>query len=126
MEIPAIHRHANRRLENASTMKQSMLDLKQELRGAKTEQKLRRIRSLGVIIESSIHPGAIQAAEVARRVNETRQITQLTKEHAQKIATLDHKVRSAIGDAHVLIDLARHASGGQIYAKHQADTMIQR
>ncbi len=124
MEVPSIHRHAQRRFERASAMKQSMVELRDQLRSAKAQQKLRRVRSLSVIVESALHPGRIDAHHVAQTVQETRDVTQTAKDREQRLNALDHKIRTAVNDARVLIGLAHRASGGHVYAKHQADIMV--
>lgn len=123
MEIPVIHRFARRHLEEANAMKQSMLNLHDELAVIKAEQRMRRAQSMRTLVEATFDRSLRRGYEARQKLQEARQTTQVLQEREQRLASLEHRVRSAVDKAHVFIHLARRASGGHIYAKHQADIM---
>lgn len=127
MEVGSIHNQANHSFERASSFRQSMHDLKREIKAAKAEQKYHASRAIQLIASFGLgsHDDR-HTREVSREFNEVRHLTRAAREREHKVRKLDVHVRSAVGKAHILIDLARKASVGRVYAKHQADIMLGR
>jgi hypothetical protein len=127
METGAIHTNANRHFEQASVFRNSMEDLRREIKAAKSEQKLHFVRGMQLVVRKGINPSdGHTSRKVAQEFERVRQLTQAAKERQYRVWRLDRRVQSAIDKAHVLIRLARRASDGHVYAKHQADTMLGR
>ncbi|HEY5667622.1 MAG TPA: hypothetical protein VIR03_00495 [Candidatus Saccharimonadales bacterium] len=122
MEVPAIHRLARRHFENASAMSQSMQNLRDELRVIKAEQRTRRAQSMRTLVETAFDRSIQKRQEASRTLLESRRTSQVVRDRERRLTSLERRVRSAVGKAHIFIHLARRASGGHIYAKHQADT----
>lgn len=125
MEASAINRHANRHFERAVNMRQSMVELKDQIKAARAAQRVHRIRGLHVLIDSTLNPALPDAPEVGRELHETRRLNNIARDQEHRVSSLERKVRSAVDKAHVLIGLAHRASGGHVYAKHQAEIVIQ-
>ena len=127
MEVPAIRQYAETQWSRADGVQQRINRVRGEVKQLSKEQTAKRQESFRHLYISTEHAYGGERPETNRVVRElrvTRQLTNEVQNRQQHLYNLERRLGAALSKAAILLDLARRARGGRIYAKHQAEHVI--
>lgn len=123
-----MYQQANRQEQRANVYSTQMSQTREEIKRLERERRARRRNGIALLVVTTmaslggVGPQYVREGNMAiRELRIARQAARQAHERQIRLRNLEYRLQKAMDKARIFMQLSRRASGGYIYAKHQAE-----